>query len=209
MNRLELMMSVYEYHDPLHQPYKDKGIYIYEFATLIMYGVTLSEKKMMKIAGDMFASTDDGTYYEDTRVYFIHVKKGKEEVLIPLIREETLPKNTITIIKPFEEDALSIKKSKKYLKRERKAAKLRRLEGVANYVSIDGLMGVFAASNMDSFIDEHYGKLTTQTEIIKKYRELAKIHHPDAGGKDVIFRAITRAKEYLLNKGEINNEKLV
>ena len=56
--------------------------------------------------------------------------------------------------------------------------------------------------DMYSFANEHFGSFKTIKEVESKYRELAKIYHPDRGGEELMFKAIANTKQYLID--EIN-----
>ena len=53
-------------------------------------------------------------------------------------------------------------------------------------------------TDISNFANEYFGR--NCTDIKKKYRELAKVHHPDKGGDELMFKAITRTREYLETK---------
>jgi len=53
-------------------------------------------------------------------------------------------------------------------------------------------------SKMSCFAYKYFGN--DCIDIKEKYRELANLYHPDKGGNELMFKAITSAKEYLQTK---------
>ena len=50
------------------------------------------------------------------------------------------------------------------------------------------------------FVAKYYGRqMDTIEDVKRKFKELAKVHHPDIGGDELLFKAISNIKQYLID----------
>ena len=215
MNRLELILATCEY-DLSYQPYKSKGLYI-NGTELIVYEQNgeLTEQRMMYflnsvVTGAAHINNNDesfmDSFFEHTISGADHVKfdfyllpYGQEQKVIPLVKENSiddLEKYTFCVTDDGVVHNLEI--SARMIQEHKEKAHIEFLQRIAAYEPnpnsfLDGF-------EISSFANEHFGKLKSVPEIKKKFKELAKIHHPDKNGNELMFKAICRTKEFLLEQ---------
>lgn len=213
MNRLELILATSEY-DLSYQPYKSKGLYLNLGTDLIVYRQDgeLTEQRMM----NFLKSVATGAAHIDIKKDFIdrfyeyiatdedYVKFDfyllpyeQEHKIIPLIKSEIvsdLKKYTFCVT--YDGVVHNLEISAQMIQEHSEKAHIDFLKRIAAYepnpnAFLDGF-------EISSFAKEHFGKLKSVDEIKQKFKELAKVHHPDKNGNELMFKAICRTKYYLL-----------
>ena len=218
-NRVELLLIGDQYYDAEYQPYKDNGLYILDSTTFVLYEAGgVSHERMMKFiervvthkdevedpegrfyTKNKFECFDDFTIRDANHIQFdfIHIARGAEEVLLPYLKKGEEIAGTVSFACLRDGNILTALQSKKVFEENVEYQRVKTLEGIANWQP--NPENIFNDIGISTFCNEHF-KGKSQSEIKIEYKELSKIHHPDKGGEELMFRAITRAKEYLLNK---------
>lgn len=74
--------------------------------------------------------------------------------------------------------------TKKLIEENDKIQHIKNLESIAKWKP--NAYVIFHVWSISSFADEHFGH--NCIDIKQKYRELAKVHHPDKGGNELMFK---------------------
>ncbi len=217
-NRLELLLLHHEYCDINFQPLKDKGIYCISSTTFCVYGKRWSVKALQQLTEDIvnhriqvetvsefYGETpydyfNDHTFYENIMVFeFIFIPRGEEHLFITY---ETDCK-VISIGTLENKKLLSIAETKTAIIDNEEFKRISNLEEVATWeYNPDNFFNGFA---IYSFSSEHF-KAKTEKGIRSEYKRLAKKYHPDVGGDELMFRALTRSRDYLI--GNLTGEHM-
>ena len=224
-NRLELvLLSGSEYDLMDYQPHKSKNLYLVSSTEFILYNIYPSEAQKMKLIENIVAGktrvyepeSGDSAYFNDycfddctlkgrdiVIFDFISINTGEEHMILPLLKSDDFGKieqygylRDGTILNKID--------TKKYMDILLEKERIRDLEHIATtaYIPPSSSTGMFIGFHMYSFANEHFGSLETIKEVESKYKELAKIYHPDRGGEELMFKAIANTKQYLID--EIN-----
>lgn len=221
-NRLELLLNMSDY-DVSYQPMKKHGLYIYLDTYFFLYEAgEITEERLMKFVDNVInyrvqIANPNGLCYteryfhdnsydffqsEDFIVFdFIVVEKYHEEQIIPFLKESNSDLNHIFIAATIDGKVLTEEETKVKMLEGKRLQKISYLELIANWKpdpNSEPFRQVFQDMSISNFAETHFGK--DCVDISRKYKELAKKHHPDVGGDALMFRAITRAKEYLQTK---------
>ncbi len=222
-NRLELILlsgSKYDLMD--FQPYKDKNLYIVDSCKFIIYNKNPTETQKMKFIENIVMNkiiiSDKNKGFSDDQGFFddfgfddytihgrdiilfslLHVKTGEEHIAIPFIAyEDCDKKEEFGYLR--DGTILNVNDTKKYMDIQLEKERIKNLESIATttYPPSGGLFGGF---NMLTFISDYFGSPKTIKEVEDKFRELAKIHHPDIGGDELLFKAISNTRKYLVDE---------
>jgi len=230
-NKVELLLAMTEY-DNSYQPLANEGIYISGSTDFILYGAgRVSEKKLINIVKDMYIGkisiqedhVDDMIfgkqfeYFHNYTIYkrdfidfkFVFVPKGKEELLVPILKEYDTDKDAGLKVLSFAcyEDGTvkSSNETKALILIDDKNRHIEELIEIATWkkkpVNFENIFNDFA---MSSFASEYFGNPKDAKEVDKTFRELSKIHHPDKGGDELMFKALSTARRFL--KGKIKQQ---
>lgn len=217
-NRLELLLLGFTNEDFMkYQPLlKDYGVYMVGSTSIISYGKRLSAATKKEIIQNIAnkkvkiyeeSKWTDGFFkwwecaYGETVVTFsfFHAKRGYEDEALDFI----LNGESITYEPVFGllEDGTIINKRQtlKLVSEIEDQQSVAKLEAIAN-CKYKPTNNPFEFMHIEMWISKQFGEVKTLAEINQKYKELVNIHHPDKGGCELMFRAITSAKEYLKEK---------
>lgn len=217
-NRLELLLLGNLEIDILdYQPlFKEYGVYMLGSTSFLSYGkrLSLDTKKeiIQKISNHKIKIYEDSNYsdgYFDwwncafknkvVLFSFFHVRRGCEHEALPFVE------NAASIYYCPElgllKDGTILTKShtQKLVSEIEEESRIIELEAIAK-CKYQPNLNLFQVMNIEMWMDEQFGRVKTQLEINKKYKELANIHHPDKGGNELMFKAITAARDYLKEK---------
>ena len=220
-NKLELLLNMTDY-DVSYQPMKKYGLYIYLDTYFFLYEAgEITEERLMKFVDNVinyrvqvvnpnesyytqrfFHNSCDFFQSEDFIVFdFIVVEKYHEEQIIPFLKESNSDLKHIFIAATIDGKVLTEEETKVKMLEDKRLQKISYLESIANWKpdpTSEPFRQVFQNMSISNFAETHFGK--DCVDISRKYKELAKKHHPDVGGDELMFKAIARAKEYLQTK---------
>ena len=226
-NRLELiLLSNIDYDYMEFQPYAKRGLYTLGMTNFILYGVqpTEAEKmelirrivtnqiKMQKPYEDQkgyFGDEGFGGYmsYDEIVIFsFLFVAKGMEHLAIPFTQFEDCDG-----VEEFgyldDGTILNAKETKGRIAKLKKEQYIRLLKEIStlSYSPVNNIADIFRSLSIDSFTEKHFGKPKTIEEVRIKFKELSKMHHPDVGGDELMFKAISNGKTYLIDKINYNS----
>lgn len=218
-NRLELLLEMTDY-DLSFQPLKKYGLYVYLGDRFFLYGAgDAGEERLMRFIDNIinyrievvdpndsfyreryFHEGYDGIVNEHVVFTFILINDNEEHLLVPFLKNEKCILKTIEIAACIRDGrVLTIEETQKLIYESEKINKRASLEAISNWKP--GTNNFFNDFAIRNFCDTHFGP--NCIDIKKKYRELANQYHPDKGGDELMFRAITRAKEYLIEKSNL------
>ncbi|MEA2091248.1 MAG: hypothetical protein U9O83_02650 [Campylobacterota bacterium] len=233
-NRLELLLAIDEYYDEKFQPYKDDGLYIYGATTFVLYKTRWSQKKMMEFISkavkheiEVQNLSEDYIYSDEHQQYpyrwykdltcgyrkvvhfdFIHVTYGREEELIPFLQDATCYTTneirTTSFAYTDDEVVHNVKDSKDIFYADDQRLEVEKLTRIATWEHNPN--DFFNGFEIDSFSKEYFGNVSTPKGIDTKFRKLSMIHHPDKGGNELMFKALSNARRYLKNT-KLNSPK--
>ena len=221
-NRLELILLANKDYDFMDfQPYKNKSLYILHGIDFILYNIQPTEAEKMELIKRIVTNRiqieksdeakkgyfDDvgfGGYavYDDMVIFsFLFIEKDKEDLAIPFTQFEACD-GVEKFGYMYDGTILNADETTKYIEEITRKQHIQFLEELStvSFRPVRGLVDVFNNMSVVSFFEKHYGKPTTTEEIRLKFKELSKIHHPDAGGDELMFKAISNGKQYLTDK---------
>ncbi len=225
-NLVELILlsnSEYDYME--FQPYKQRGLYILNGINFILYDVHPSEEKKMELIQGIVKNRikiampgkDTKGYFDDMgfdcyKSYdeivifsFLHVEKDMEYLAIPFTHNK-LCDGVEEFGYLYNGTILNVEKTTRYMEELSRTQHNQFLEEMAtvSYGRAQNLIDVFSIATIKKFLEDNFGKPTTIDELNNKFKELSKMHHPDVGGDELMFKAISNGKTYLTDK--INHE---
>jgi len=226
MNKIELLLAMSPY-DCTYQPKKKDGLYIYSSTEFILYGAgRVSEKRMKDFVSNVVTHrvlvSDPNSHFftekefehfgnhtigsrDHIRFDFITVPRGKEELLIPYLDENCKAgaRTGLSVSSfAYTQDGIvhGLKASQAIFARDDEAERIRGLEEIATWKHNPA--NFFNDFLMDSFAHKHFKNTATTKEIDAEFRRLSKTYHPDKGGEELMFKALSTARRYL--KGQIS-----
>ena len=229
-NRLELILLSCNNYDLMEfQPYSNKNLYILQSTDFILYDIQPTEEKIIEFIRRIvtnqikiekpneerdgyFGDNGFGEYcsYDDIVIFnFLFIAKGMEHLAIPFTYFDPC-EGVESFGYLYDGTILNAKETTKYIEELKKIEEIQRLEKIAtvSFEPVQNFADIFENMNVENFIVEYFGKLETAKEVSLKFRELSKIHHPDAGGDTLMFRAIANAKQYLIDSINYTNGEL-
>lgn len=221
-NRLELILLANKDYDFMgFQPYKNKGLYTFLGTNFILYDIQPTEAEKMELIRRIVTSRiqmekpyedkkgyfadicfQDYAVYDDMIIFsFLYIEKDKEHLAVPF----THLKACVGVEKfgyMYDGTILNAEETTKYIGEITKELHIQFLEelSIVSFGPVRGLADAFYTESVVSFFEKHYGTPTTTEEIRIRFKELSKIHHPDAGGDELMFKAISNGKQYLTDK---------
>jgi len=212
-NQLELLFfdNAMEYFMEF-QPYAKKGLYIIEDTEFIIYNKTATEEQKIKFIDgvvnnrtQIFEATNNYTgYFNDLGFYhytlkgmnvvlfhFLSIKSGDEHTALPFLKDD--PCEGIEVFGYLENgDILGVKETEEYLKQQ-EIHRLKRMAILAYHNNIP------VSSETKWFVGEYYKDVKTIEDVKLKFKELARVYHPDVGGDELVFKAVSNIKQYLID----------
>jgi len=224
-NRLELvLLADSEYNHLDYQPlFNDYKLYSVGGSSIISYGrkpsqATKKEIINKVITNEIFMYSEYGEFtFMGNSLYnklytfsFFHIKRGFEHEAIKICQNSSLitPDEECENWGVSEENIISNpRQTKKIIKILNDEKYIEDLEHLAKAkFEQPNLNTMFHGFFIERIIDKVFGeRYQTKEEVISRYKELVKIHHPDKGGDELIFKAVVSAKKYLIAKFENNS----
>jgi len=222
-NRLELVLLTYKENSLMEfQPHRSKGVYIVHSSSFILYNRNVCESQKMKLIQNIVRKktrikkpNDNNDGYFNTEGFcnyttgdrdiilfdFLHINTGEEHLSIPFLLDDPC-KEVETFGYLNDGTILNRDDTAKYMEVFQEKERIQHLERMAtiSYSKDTTLSGVFQNISISSSIENYFGQVATTEEVKKKYIELAKIHHPDMGGDELVFKALSNIKNYLIDK---------
>ena len=221
-NRLEMILLANKDYDFMDfQPYRNKSLYILLGIDFILYDIQPTETEKMELIRRVVTNRikiekpnenkkgyfDDigfGGYavYDDMVIFsFLYIEKDKEHLAIPFTNYEACD-GVEKFGYMYDGTILNAEETTKYIEEINKVQHIQLLERLStvSFRPMRGFADIFSNMSVDSFLEEHFGKPTTTDEISFRFKELSKIHHPDVGGDELMFKAISNGKQYLIDK---------
>ncbi len=226
-NRLELILLANMNYDFMgFQPYRNKSLYILHGTDFILYDIQPTEAEKMELIRRVvtnriqieksdkdtkgyFSDTGFGNYayYDDMVIFsFLYIEKDKEHLAVPFTHLKACD-GVEKFGYMYDGSILNAEETTKYIEEITKEQHIQFLEELStvSFGPVRGLADAFNTKSVVSFFKKHYGKPTTTEEISLRFKELSKIHHPDAGGDELMFKAISNGKQYLIDKINYKN----
>jgi len=223
-NRLELiLLADTQYHHLDYQPLlKMYSAYILSGSYILSYGKKLTQAIKREIITKIITNEIlmhnfkdgypnefnfyDGVYMDTVYTFtFKHIKRGFEHEAI-----EALPDSDMRVTESGEQwgvlednTILNQKQTLELLQQLKEQQRTQELELLAKSVyesPTSNMSKMFSIIGIESTIKDFYGEVKTIEEARTKYKELAKIHHPDMGGDELTFKAIIAGGKYLKAK---------
>ncbi len=232
MNRLELILQAQEkaganYYDQDYQPFKADGLYIVGSTEFILYGKRWTQAQMQQFVQDAVnhrikvQNVTSSLYSEHYQQYpydcfsdytisgaafilfeFTQVVKNKEHLFL---QDEC----RVTSFASLEgKTVLTPRETAKVMVGNTERKRVENLKAIASWnpnpnMFLDGLA-------IHSFAKEHF-KAKTKEGIRAEFKKLSKVHHPDSGGESLMFAALNRTRDYLLDtiQGQQKQEVLI
>jgi len=213
-NRLELLLITEEFYNADYQPLKDMGIYAVESTKFCVYGKRWSTKSIIELLKDVIhhrvnvLPKDD--FYGDVpydffekytigRDYisfdFIFIPRGEEHLYL----EYADKCKVITLATLENKKVLSVAETKKIVLESDEDRRVSILASIATWKPNPN--SFFNDFDTTLFADKHYPQCYTALEVNRRFKELSKTHHPDKGGEEIMFKALSSTKEFLKGVG--------
>ncbi len=217
-NRLELLLLGNTMEDFMDfQPYTKKGLYIITSTDFILYNKASTQEQKIKFIDGVVNNRiqisemnnyEDG-YFSDYSFYdytirnrdivlfqFLSINTGEEHTALPFLEDE--PCDSSEVFGYFEDGTiLGSQKTQEYMDRLYEQERLQTLKGMA---TVSYNCNILLNVEVAELVSEYYGHAVTTEDVKRKFKELAKIHHPDIGGNELVFMAISNIKQYLIDQ---------
>ncbi len=220
-NRLELILTAQakagvHHYEQDYQPFKAEGLYIVGSTEFILYGKRWTQAQMQQFVQDAINhkikvqnETDNNWYSEHYQQYpydyfedytiraafilfeFTQVVKNKEHLFL---QDEC----KVTSFASLEDKTvLSPRETAKERVDNTERQRVENLKAISTWNPnpknfLDGMA-------ISTFAGEHF-KAKTKEGIRAEFKKLSKVHHPDNGGESLMFTALSRTRDYLLDK---------
>lgn len=214
-NRLELLLlgNTQEYFMEF-QPYTQKGLYIIRGIDFILYNKTATEEQKIEFIDRIVNNrvqiykpdNYDNGYFNNDGFYdytlgnmdivlfsFLSIKNGDEHTVLPFLNND--PCDGIEVFGYLENgDILGLRETEEYLNRQ----DIHELERIA---TLSYRSNTLLSIETRGFVAKYYGRqMDTIEDVKRRFKELAKLHHPDKGGNELLFKALSNVKTYLIER---------